>query len=95
MKTKQRTHITLETLELTIVRVSKGFLTIRFCGFCRENVRHLPIAFAALLLEISEIAAFRLAENKQIHSTETETGALLICQKSLLQPADAVEQLKH
>ena len=82
MRSKQRTEIKFETHEITIVRLPENRSAIRFCNDCQKNVRHLPIVRAAFLLGISETAAFRLVENKQIHSTETETGALLICQKS-------------
>ena len=75
--------ITFEKHEITIVHLPESRPAIRFCSNCRANVRHLPIARAAFVLKISETAAFRLVETKKIHSTETETGALLICQKSL------------
>lgn len=88
MKTKRRTEITMETHEVTIIRLRENQSPTRFCRACRASVRHLPIARAALFLGISETAAFRLVENNQVHSAESDAGALLICQNSLSDLAD-------
>lgn len=83
MRKKQRTEIRFETHEVTIIRFRQTQSATRFCAACRASVRHLPISRAAAILRISETEVFRLVESKQIHSTETETGELLVCQNSL------------
>jgi hypothetical protein len=83
MKPKRETEITIETDEITIIRVSRRQTTIVFCPVCRALLRHFSVARAAAFLKISETAIFRLVEGGQVHSTETAAGALLICGNSL------------
>ena len=84
MKTKNRTEISFETHEVTIIRFNLNQTVVRFCAACGANVRYLPVSRAAGVLRISERQVYRLIENGQIHSTETETGALLVCRNSLV-----------
>jgi len=83
MKNKRRTKITIETHEITIIRFNQNQSAIRFCPQCEAVSRFLPVARVAELLQISEMSVFGLLESREVHSTETETGALLICRSSL------------
>jgi hypothetical protein len=83
MKAKQQTEITIETHEITIIRVSSRQTATVFCFNCGKNLKHFSIARASAVSKISEAAIFRLVENGQIHSTETAAGALLVCSNSL------------
>ena len=77
MKTVRRTKIRLEKHELTTIRFSRKARF--FCADCQTQVNHLTVAQAANALAVSEKNIFRLAENGQIHSTETADGKLMIC----------------
>lgn len=81
MKTMHRTKIRFEKHEITTVRLSRN--TGFFCADCLSEVNHLTIAQTAAMLSVSEKTIFRLAESKQIHSTETAEGNLLICTDSI------------
>lgn len=83
MNNRRLTKITMETHEVTIVRIKQSQLTRQFCRVCRTDEWHLPVARAAAVLRISETAVFRLIENKRFHSTETDAGELLVCRNSL------------
>ena len=92
MKAKQQTEITIETHEITIIRVNARQTTTVFCDVCRTRLGHFSVARAAAVLKISETAVFRLVENRQIHSTETAAGALLVCSNSLAALAEDRKQ---
>lgn len=83
MKTGQRTEITIETHETTIVRVNTRQTITVFCEICRAARKHFSVRRAAALLRLSETAIFRLVEDRQVHSTETAGGALFVCGNSL------------
>ena len=83
MKAKRQTEITIETHEITIIRVGTHQTTTVFCAECRTRLKHFSVARAAAVLKISETAIFRLVEGGQVHSTETAAGRLLVCGTSL------------
>jgi hypothetical protein len=93
MKAKRRpTEITIETHEITIIRVSTRQTTTAFCRDCQANVEHFSVARAAAVLKISETSLFRLVEDGKIHSTETAAGRLLVCGNSLAAMIEGGEQ---
>lgn len=77
MKAIKRLKIKLEKHELKVVRF--GQRKKLFCRYCQTETQHLTVAQLATVFEISEMNIFRLAESKQIHSTETDEGKLMIC----------------
>ena len=79
MKTKRRTEITLETHEVTVIRVRRG--TKIYCETCRRVVPHLGLESARGLF--SEIDFSVPAAAGLIHQTVTEDGARLLCSNSL------------
>ncbi|HEY0461439.1 MAG TPA: hypothetical protein VGC97_20050 [Pyrinomonadaceae bacterium] len=83
MKAKRETEITIETHEITIIRLHTYQSTTVFCRRCRARLKHFSVARAAAVLKISETAIFRLVEDGQVHSTETAAGRLLVCGNSL------------
>ena len=83
MEIKRRTEITIETRERTIIRICARQSTEAFCEECRAAQSHLSVRRAAALLRLSEMSIFRLVESRELHSTETAAGALLVCGNSL------------
>jgi hypothetical protein len=82
MKTKQRTEITFETHELTIIRFRHRAATA-YCVQCRAETMHLSAAQSVSILPLTEAEIFHLTETGQIHSTENADGLLLLCGNSL------------
>ncbi len=79
---KEKTVITVETFQRTVI-YSRRKAKIAWCKQCAaETVMFAPNE-AAAIANISEAAVFRLAEADEIHSTETESGSLMICGDSL------------
>jgi len=85
-----KTEIKFETHELTIIRLRQSQMVTIFCPFCRREVLHLTVARAAAALRMSETAVFRLVESGTIHSSETVSGALLICGNSVSEFANEI-----
>lgn len=77
MKATKQIKLSLEKHELKIIRF--GRRQKFFCAICGEETQHLTVAQMAVVLEISEINIFRLAETRQIHSLETADGKLMLC----------------
>lgn len=86
-----KTKIEFESHELTVIRVRHSQTLTAFCAFCEIKVRHLSVARAAAVLGVSETAVFRLVESRAVHSTETASGALLVCGNSVSGLAENIE----
>ncbi len=82
MKAKQRTEITMETHETTVIRFGQH-KTMLFCEACQTTTQHLPVIQAVSVLPLSEPAISRLAGDKHIHSTKNAAESLLLCGNSL------------
>mgnify|MGYP003595702171 CR=1 len=73
----------------TVTRASRRFIIRQSpiesgsspCITCGEPM--LAIAQAAVLLDIKQSRIFKIVERGAAHSTETESGALMICMSSL------------
>ena len=87
MKTVWRTKISRESLKLRIIRPLVPPPEL-YCEDCEACVPHSGIRQAALMLSVSELAVFRMAENGQVHATETPDGALLVCSNSVNSAAE-------
>ena len=83
MEIKRRTEITVETHEITIIRVSSGNATEAFCVVCRAAQKHFSVRRAAAVLRLSEKELFRMVESEQLHSVENVRGELFICGSSI------------
>jgi hypothetical protein len=82
MKAKKRLEVVWEKHETTTISFSHNRRAKTFCGACGSDELHLTVAEAAGLLQTTARAIFRLSEAGEIHYSETENGALLICGNS-------------
>ena len=81
MNATRRVKIKLEKHELKVIRF--GRRRKFFCEICQMETQHLTVSQMAIVLAISEMNIFRLAECKQIHSIETMDGKLMLCADSI------------
>ena len=77
----EKTVITVETFQRTIVR-SRRETRIAWCDRCMAETMMLAPDEAAALLQITTREIFRLTEAGDVHYSETESGASLVCRKS-------------
>ena len=81
MKNRKHTEISLETHEITIIRMKNR--RTAFCEFCQTEVWMLPPEAAALISQSTSRTIFRRVEAGELHFIETSEGALLVCSNSL------------
>ena len=81
MRAKQRTEVTMETLERTVIRF--GHSGTLLCRECEANTRHFSIVQAVSVFGLSESAITRLAGDQEIHSMQADGGSLMLCGNSL------------
>jgi len=74
--------ITVKTFQRTVVRLQKK-QKIAWCEQCAAETVMLAPNEAAMLLQITARDIFRRVEMGEIHYLEIETGAPLVCHKSL------------
>jgi len=79
---KEKTVITVETFQRTII-YSRRKAKIALCEQCAAEAVMLAPNEAAAYLQTTAREIFRRVEAGEIHYLETETGALLVCRKSL------------
>ena len=77
----KRTEITLETER--VLYISRPRIVRSWCVACDAQVEMIPVDEAAILRRVNSRTIFRLAEAKQVHSSENANGLLLICVNSL------------
>ena len=82
MKAKQRTEVTMQTHERTVIRFGQGSPTL-YCGMCQAKTRHFSVAQAVSIFELSQAAVTSLAGDNEIHSTQDARGSLMLCGNSL------------
>ena len=85
-------EILIETHETTIIRVSTRQTAAVFCAICRDTLKHFSMRRAAAVLRLSEAVVFRLAESRQVHSTENARGELFICGNSIATAACEIKR---
>lgn len=78
----EKTVITVETFQRTTVH-SRREARIAWCDRCAAKTAMLEPDAAAAHLQITTRQIFRLTEAGDVHYSETESGALLICGNSL------------
>ncbi len=83
MKEKKRLEIFWEMHEITTISFKEKRRVPVFCRTCQSDALHLSAAEAAALLKIGFREISRQSETGKIHGFETETGALLVCHRSL------------
>lgn len=77
----EKTVITVETFQRTVVRSGRN-AKIAWCDRCEAETEMLAPDEAAALLQTTTREVFRLSEVGEIHYSETESGALLVCRNS-------------
>jgi len=81
MNRKQRIEITVETDQILVIRRRPA---PAWCRECAAQIETLTAEEAASVAGVSLPTIYRMAEEGQIHSSETEDGRLRICLNSLL-----------
>ena len=79
-KRKVATKITIETHEITTVRMSPVAARLRYCPICRQEVSELSYAQSVQVFPAAEALLEELFASKQIH----EVGDDAICGNSLV-----------
>ena len=64
---KRRLEITIETHQLTIIRMRNGKSSFVYCRHCRTEVASLRHAHAALIFRVALPEIERLFQTNQIH----------------------------
>lgn len=76
---KKRTEITIETHQLTIIRIREGRNDLVFCKGCGLNVRSFTHDQAALIFRVKEEILDALMRANQVHTINGEA----VCGASL------------
>jgi len=84
MKMNRRTEITVETHEVTTIRVTDNPGVTLFCEICGVMTLHISVPDAAAMLKLKETAIFDLVQVGKIHLCEAEDSAPLVCADSIL-----------
>ena len=84
MKTNRRTEITVETHEVTTIRVTDNPGVTLFCEICGVMTLHISVPNAAAMLGLPESAIVELAQSGKVHLFETEGSTSLVCSESVL-----------
>lgn len=80
MKKTKRTEITIETHDLTIIRMRGRESNFQYCRSCGANVNFLAPAQAAFIFRVEEKFIEQLFESNEIH----EASQTALCGNSLL-----------
>ncbi|HEY0349239.1 MAG TPA: hypothetical protein VGC60_13900 [Pyrinomonadaceae bacterium] len=78
---RRRTEITIETDRMFYI--SSPRMVRSWCAACDAQVEMVPVDEAAILRHVNSRTVFRWVEDRQVHSSETANGLLLICLNSL------------
>jgi len=82
MKKKEKTVITIEMRQRTLIHRNRQKI-FAWCEWCAAKTLVVLPDEAAKLRGISPRAIYRQIEDGDLHFTETENDALLICNNSL------------
>ena len=82
MKRTRRRKVTVETERLLVISRHMGVRG--WCESCSAESEMVGPEEAAAVSGLSQRTIFRQVESHQVHFTETQDGALLICLGSLL-----------
>ena len=78
---RKRTEITIETDRMLFI--SSPRKVVGWCEVCGEQAEMVPVDEAAILRRVNSRTVFQWVEARQVHSSETAKGLLLICVNSL------------
>jgi len=82
MKAKQRTEITYEAHETTVIRYARGQSSV-FCRECGMYTPNLSIDQAALILSLTPLDVDKSISDGQVHTIEGPVGPLILCGNSI------------
>ena len=86
---KYRTEITIHTRRRIVLRSRRTTIPC-WCALCEADSAMLSPNEAAVFFKTTAREIFRLTEAGEIHFRETETGALLVCRRSI----EAISEFK-
>jgi len=82
VRIKRKTEVVVQTHQLTTVHLTR--LSVQaWCEPCRAEVVMLTPEEAAALTQGTAREIYRRVENGELHSIETDAGALRVCANSL------------
>jgi hypothetical protein len=81
-KPKRVRRVTVRT-ERTFVFRSRGGARVAWCAECRAEVGMVCVDDAAREAGVSELAIYRLIEERALHFSEDAEGRVLVCLNSL------------
>ena len=82
MRIRRKTAVIVQTHQVTTVHLTRQPMRA-WCGTCRAEVVMLTPEEATTLAQISARNIYRRVEVGELHSIETEDGALRVCVNSL------------
>lgn len=82
MKAKQRTEITYEAHETTVIRYGRG-QTTRYCRRCGMYTPDLSVDQATSILAVAPVAIERSIREGKVHAIEGAGDPLILCGNSL------------
>jgi hypothetical protein len=81
-KPKRVRRVTFKT-ERTLVFRSQGSVRIEWCEECGAEVGMMSVDAAARESGVSELAIYKLIEQRALHFSEDAEGRILVCLNSL------------
>ena len=81
-KPKRVRRVTVRT-ERTFVFRSRGSVRVEWCAECGAEVGMMSVDGAAREAGVSELAIYRLVEERALHFSEDAEGRVLVCLNSL------------
>ena len=81
-KPKRLRRVTVKT-ERTFVFRSHSSAQVRWCRECGAQVGMMSVEGAARETGVSELAIYKLVENRALHFSEDAEGRVLVCLNSL------------
>ena len=82
MRIRRKTAVMFETHQVTTVHLARQPVRA-WCGLCRAEVLMLTPDEAAALAQSTARDIYRRVEARELHSIETDAGALRVCLNSL------------
>ena len=86
MANLKRIYIRTVTVERYLMSNDGANPIWMFCKACGHSTEMLTMQRASIETGVSMRNLFRLSEDHLIHSTETDTGQIMLCRKSINSP---------
>ena len=82
MKAKQRTEITYEAHETTVIRYGRGQSSV-YCRQCGIYTANLSVAQASSILSVTPLEMDRSIRDGQIHTIDDAIDPMILCGNSI------------